>query len=139
MLRDAFLDLLQKRRIRYENLKLLGLEKEVYLSASSSDTLFVELTMLEGINDSIDYAEALYQLLLPLGQDKVKVNLIPYNEAGGKINTKPKLIPSPIKNLEIFKDYMISKGFLTTYRTPRGSDNSMACGQLVTQNKKENL
>lgn len=44
------------------------------------EELFVEVTLIEGVNDSPEEAARLVEFLRPFG-DAVKVNLIPYNGA----------------------------------------------------------
>jgi len=97
--------------------------------AQRGDTyIFIEVTLIEGVNDSLDDAEALVELLRPFGRTAVKVNLIPYNDTG--VNG---WMPSPPGNILAFQTYVRTHGgWLTFARTPRGREESSACGQLAT-------
>ena len=56
--------------------------REAFLAAMTArggDELFVEVTLIEGVNDSEGEARRLVEFLRPLGPERVKVNLIPYN------------------------------------------------------------
>ena len=49
------------------------------MDARGDDELFVEVTLIDGVNDSAAEARRLVEFLKPFGADRVKVNLIPYN------------------------------------------------------------
>lgn len=86
--------------------------------------LSIEYTLLGGVNDSFEEAEALINLLKKLG--RVKVNLIPYNQtACGFKPTKEKYILK-------FQDLIKQAGFTCTLRKSLGADIYGACGQLAT-------
>ncbi len=83
--------------------------------------VFVEYVMLAGVNDSLDHAGGLAELLDP----KVfKVNLIPYNPTG-------MFDGSSRETMAAFKDALHGAGFSPTLRLTRGRDIAAACGQLA--------
>jgi 23S rRNA (adenine2503-C2)-methyltransferase len=83
--------------------------------------IFVEYVLLAGVNDRVEQARALAQLLDP----KVfKVNLIPYNPTGAFSGSSPKAI-------EAFEAALRHAGIPTTVRLTRGRDIAAACGQLA--------
>lgn len=58
--------------------------REAFLAAMAQrgdEELFVEVTLIDGVNDSVEEAARLVEFLRPMGRDRVKVNLIPYNGA----------------------------------------------------------
>jgi 23S rRNA (adenine2503-C2)-methyltransferase len=83
--------------------------------------VFVEYVMLAGVNDRVEQARALAELLDP----KVfKVNLIPYNPTGSFAGSSPKAIAA-------FEAELARGGIPTTVRLTRGRDIAAACGQLA--------
>jgi 23S rRNA (adenine2503-C2)-methyltransferase len=83
--------------------------------------VFVEYVMLRGVNDRVEQARALADLLDP----KVfKVNLIPYNPTGMFEGSSPKAIAA-------FKDVLDRARVPATVRLTRGRDIAAACGQLA--------
>jgi 23S rRNA (adenine2503-C2)-methyltransferase len=83
--------------------------------------VFVEYVMLRGVNDRVEQARALADLLDP----KVfKVNLIPYNPTGMYEGSSRKAIGA-------FKNVLDRAGLPSTVRLTRGRDIAAACGQLA--------
>jgi 23S rRNA (adenine2503-C2)-methyltransferase len=83
--------------------------------------VFVEYVMLRGVNDRVEQARALAELLDP----KVfKVNLIPYNPTGMYEGSSRKAIAA-------FKDVLDRARLPATVRLTRGRDIQAACGQLA--------
>lgn len=93
--------------------------------------LFVELTLMRGVNDQLEHAEQLAYLLHPFKRGEVLVNLIPYNENGLGINGQL-FKPSEIDSIHAFQRCLWSKGVLCTVRAARGDNERSACGQLAT-------
>ena len=83
----------------------------------------VEYTLMEGINDSLEQAQALHQLLRDL---RCKINLIPCNPVPGL----PYKAPSDAV-VDAFRICLVSSGARATVRRPRGRDIQAACGQLA--------
>jgi 23S rRNA (adenine2503-C2)-methyltransferase len=77
--------------------------------------------MLAGVNDRVEQARSLAELLDP----KIfKVNLIPYNPTGSFTGSSPKAIAA-------FESELQRGGIPTTVRLTRGRDIAAACGQLA--------
>jgi 23S rRNA (adenine2503-C2)-methyltransferase len=85
--------------------------------------VFVEYVMLGGINDSVEHARELAELL---DRDVFKVNLIPYNPTGMYDGASRETI-------QRFKDTLHRAGFSPTVRLTRGRDIAAACGQLAAE------
>jgi 23S rRNA (adenine2503-C2)-methyltransferase len=83
--------------------------------------VFVEYVMLAGVNDRVEQARALADLLDP---KMFKVNLIPYNPTGRYDGSSPKAI-------DAFKDVLAHARIAVTVRLTRGRDIAAACGQLA--------
>jgi 23S rRNA (adenine2503-C2)-methyltransferase len=83
--------------------------------------VFVEYVMLGGVNDRVEQARALADLLDPR---IFKVNLIPYNPTGRFAGSSPKAIAA-------FEAELRRRGVPTTVRLTRGRDIAAACGQLA--------
>src|SRR5580765_2336550 len=85
--------------------------------------VFVEYVMLSGVNDRVEQARSLVELLDP----KVfKVNLIPYNPTGMYAGSTRKAIAA-------FKNVLDSARLPATVRLTRGRDSAAACGQLAAE------
>ena len=83
--------------------------------------VFVEYVMLGGVNDRVEQARALAELL---DRKIFKVNLIPYNPTGAFAGSSPKAIAA-------FEAELRRHGIPTTVRLTRGRDIAAACGQLA--------
>jgi len=87
-----------------------------------------EYVMLQGVNDSLDDARRIVKLTSHI---PCKINLIPFNPHPGT-----EFIPTPIDQVEAFRDYLASKHFNVSIRQTRGDDSMAACGQLGTPGPK---
>jgi 23S rRNA (adenine2503-C2)-methyltransferase len=83
--------------------------------------VFVEYVLLRGVNDRVEQARALAELLDP---KLFKVNLIPYNPTGRYEGSSRKAIAA-------FKDVLDRARLPATVRLTRGRDIAAACGQLA--------
>jgi 23S rRNA (adenine2503-C2)-methyltransferase len=88
----------------------------------------IEYTLLAGVNDSLEHAEALATLLDGF---RAHVNLIPYNPIGPGISGVVYLRPSP-NTVYAFLDALRARNVVSHVRVTRGDDVSAACGQLRT-------
>jgi 23S rRNA (adenine2503-C2)-methyltransferase len=84
--------------------------------------VFVEYVMLAGVNDRVEQAAALAELLEP--REAFKVNLIPYNPTGRYEGSSRNAIAA-------FKDVLDRARVPATVRLTRGRDIEAACGQLA--------
>jgi 23S rRNA (adenine2503-C2)-methyltransferase len=85
--------------------------------------VFVEYVMLRGLNDRVEQARALADLLDPT---VFKVNLIPYNPTGMYEGSSRRAIAA-------FKDVLDRAHVPSTVRLTRGRDIAAACGQLAAE------
>jgi 23S rRNA (adenine2503-C2)-methyltransferase len=105
--------------------------------------VFVEYVMLAGVNDSVEQAAALAQLL---GPDDFKVNLIPYNPIAGSVDGEPadaRREERPPRaaggtydgasrgRIAAFRAELDARRVPATVRLTRGRDIEAACGQLA--------
>jgi len=95
-----------------------------YLETAPRDFITFEYCMLDGVNDTLEHARRLVQLV----QHRVpcKFNLIPFNPfpASG-------LRRSPRERVQAFAAVLQAAGIVTTVRKTRGDDIDAACGQLA--------
>lgn len=105
--------------------KLVQELKKINLGKRESIT--IEYIMIDGVNDQIEHAKQLINLL---GSLKVKFNLIPYNPTK-TLNAKP----SSEAQIDKFAAYLSSKSFIVTVRRSRGVDIEGGCGQFAAKNK----
>jgi 23S rRNA (adenine2503-C2)-methyltransferase len=83
--------------------------------------VFVEYVMLAGVNDRVEQARQLAELL---DRRAFKVNLIPYNPTGAFDGSSRRAI-------DAFKAVLDRAGVPATVRLTRGRDIEAACGQLA--------
>ena len=94
--------------------------------ASHRRKVFIEYVMLRGVNDRVEQARALADLLDP----KVfKVNLIPFNFA--QIGSVASYQPSSPKAIAAFRAVLDRARLPATVRLTRGREIDAACGQLA--------
>ena len=89
-----------------------------------------EYTLIAGKNDTKDGAISLAKILKKHLKSSQHVNLIPLNEV-----SETNLQTS--KNVNIFKNTLLSQGINATVRRKLGSDINASCGQLRRQSAKE--
>jgi 23S rRNA (adenine2503-C2)-methyltransferase len=81
-----------------------------------------EYILIKGVNDTLECAKQLFDLIAPtFGY----VNLIPYNPV-----MENGFDRSPDENVTLFHNYLLQKGVKSTIRKEFGSDIDAACGQL---------
>ena len=100
-----------------------------YSSLTKRDITY-EYTLLAGINDRVEHAEELAQLLRG---KQCTVNLIPYNPVDGLRLQRPEK-----EGIEKFRAVLEEAGINTTWRYTKGKDIAAACGQLALQISTEN-
>ncbi len=110
---EGFLDFLVKWSEKYH--KALG---------SRSHFISLEYVMLKNINDDEKHQKALISLGRKLG--RVKINLIPLNEAAGGLKG------SSFEVIKKWQDAMMKAGLTCTIRHSQGADIAAACGQLTS-------
>ncbi|HZJ29741.1 MAG TPA: 23S rRNA (adenine(2503)-C(2))-methyltransferase RlmN [Solirubrobacterales bacterium] len=110
--------------------------------------VFIEYLMLDGVNDRVEQATQLAELLAPGGRgagggaggvrgggvrgravarrsDDFKVNLIPYNPTGERYGGSSRAA------IDAFREALLARGVPATVRLTRGRDIDAACGQLA--------
>ena len=99
-----------------------------YLAHAPRDFITFEYCMLDGVNDAVEHAQQLIDLVKPARGAGVrcKLNLIPFNPfpASG-------LLRSPQNQVLAFAKVLSDAGIVTTVRKTRGDDIDAACGQLA--------
>jgi len=114
--RDKIMPLSKKYPIE----ELLKTLKEYPLPPNRRITF--EYVMIKRLNDSIEDAKKLSNMLKGI---KCKINLIPFNSFEGVDYEAP-----DYKNVEDFRNILISQHYTTIIRKSKGADISAACGQL---------
>jgi 23S rRNA (adenine2503-C2)-methyltransferase len=99
---------------------------DVYAAKTKRDLTF-EYTLIAGINDKIEHAHELADLLK---DRQCTVNLIPYNPVLGLRLQKPKM-----EVVQAFQAALEERNIITTCRYTKGDDIAAACGQLALQKK----
>ena len=85
----------------------------------------IEYILIEDINDSLELADELCELLT---QIDCKINLIPFNPFSESKYKRPSG-----NRVKRFQKHLQDNGYVTTIRSTRGDDIMAACGQLVGQ------
>ena len=96
-----------------------------YIKVAPRDFVTFEYVMLDGVNDSVEQAKQLVELVKGVS---CKFNLIPFNPFpnSGFERSSPDRISA-------FRDVLMRAGLVTTTRKTRGDDIDGACGQLAGQ------
>lgn len=106
------------------------------INALQEDTLWIEVALIDGINDSLEDADLLIDFCRGLN---VEINVIPYNDTSHARNLsivsegaqdRPLKAPAPDKT-EAFIAKLRQKGIFVTYRNTLGESIQAACGQLI--------
>jgi 23S rRNA (adenine2503-C2)-methyltransferase len=94
-----------------------------YLEKAPRDFVTFEYVMLDGVNDSVEHAK---QLLNIVRDVPCKFNLIPFNPFpnSGYATSRP-------EHIRQFRDVLMQAGYVVTTRKTRGDDIDAACGQLA--------
>ena len=99
-----------------------------YLVHAPRDFITFEYCMLDGVNDQVEHANELIELVRKYSSGGVwcKFNLIPFNPfpASGLVRSKP-------EQVKLFAKILSDAGIVTTIRKTRGDDIDAACGQLA--------
>ncbi len=103
---------------------LIDVLKKFPLEPKESITL--EYVIIKNINDTLEDAKNVLNIVKKIGIKNIKVNVIPFNEHDGINFSRPNE-----KNIEKFHTYLFEKGVDVLYRKSRGDDIGAACGQLV--------
>ncbi len=107
-LRDAFFELMEIRQ----------------------QDLFIEITLIKDVNDSVGHAEEVIELLATKRR-QIRINLIPLNTARAELQ-RPRQF-----RIDAYRSVVQEAGFFCHIRQSRGADDNAACGQLMTLNRHE--
>ncbi len=121
---DALRDQLVPINRKYPISRLLSACRS-YVEGHKSRKITFEYVMLKGINDNMQHARELADLIRGI---PCKLNLIPFNPYPQAIYHC-----SDEETINRFRDYLMSKGIVTVTRRARGDDIDAACGQLAGQ------
>ncbi|RWX75127.1 23S rRNA (adenine(2503)-C(2))-methyltransferase RlmN [Neorhizobium lilium] len=99
-----------------------------YPGLSNARRITFEYVMLKDVNDSLEDAKGLIQLLKGV---PAKINLIPFNPWPGT-----NYQCSDWATIEKFADFINQAGYASPIRTPRGRDILAACGQLKSDSER---
>jgi 23S rRNA (adenine2503-C2)-methyltransferase len=96
-----------------------------YIEKAPRDFVTFEYVMLSGVNDSLEQAQELAEVVKAV---PCKINLIPFNPFpnSGYTRSRPEAIAR-------FRDVLMGAGLTATTRKTRGDDIDAACGQLAGQ------
>lgn len=119
---DALRDVIVPINKKYP-IKMLMEACERYLVKAPRDFVTFEYVMLDGVNDSVEHAKQLLQVVKNV---PCKFNLIPFNPFpnSGYDTSRP-------ENIRAFRDVLMQSGYVVTTRKTRGDDIDAACGQLA--------
>jgi len=123
---DALRDQLVPINRRYPIAMLLESCRN-YMAAQSdrNRVVTIEYTLIAGVNDRVEHARELADLLRDL---PCKINLIPFNPFDQSDYRRP-----GGNAVSRFWQVLVDAGYIVTVRTTRGDDIDAACGQLVGQ------
>jgi 23S rRNA (adenine2503-C2)-methyltransferase len=94
-----------------------------YSKNGTRRSFMIQYTLLRGINDTKEHADALVSLLKGVS---AKINLIPLNEHEGAAFRRPDL-----GRVYAFQQELKQAGMVATVRLSKGRDIQAACGQLI--------
>jgi len=102
--------------------------RDWFMAALRNRPLFVEMVLIEKINDQVADLEACIELFRESPQE-IRINLLPMNFIG-----RSDLQPSPPEKVLYFRDRLREAGNFCMIRRSRGEEESSACGQLAVVN-----
>ncbi|KAI2496638.1 hypothetical protein MHU86_17841 [Fragilaria crotonensis] len=112
-----------------------GLLEGLQGRSRSLNSTMLEITLLSGINDSLEDAVSLIEFCRPIQEkvSKLVVNLIPWNNIGAPTGAASLFEQPSSENVSAFQKTLTDSGIRCYVRTTRGDDESAACGQLATK------
>ena len=128
---DTLRDKLMPINKRWNIDELMTAAKEFEKTLKRGERFTFEYVLLGGVNDSVDHAEALVDLIRKYKFSRVKINLIPHN-AAEQLDYQP----PDVQQVERFKAVLESRGISAYVRRPRGRDIYAACGQLAAKQER---
>jgi len=114
----------QKRRELLPIAKKYSLEELREALSKAPRSVLLQWTLIEGVNDSMQDADALAEFAR--GLTNVRVNVIPLNPGPVKTQRAP-----PMAQCRAFQKRLADQGVRTLLRLPHGQQALGACGQLA--------
>ncbi|SDB19383.1 23S rRNA m(2)A-2503 methyltransferase [Pseudidiomarina indica] len=108
---------------KYNIQEFLQASRDYIEGSKANKTITIEYVMLDHINDSMEQAAELAELLK---DTPCKINLIPFNPFPGSDYGR-----SSNSRIDRFAKVLMEKGYIVVVRRTRGDDIDAACGQLV--------
>jgi 23S rRNA (adenine2503-C2)-methyltransferase len=102
-------------------------------TALRTRTIMIALTLIDGINDSIEDARKLAEFIKPMNEiaPKIAIDLIPYNDI-----SVPEFRRPSREKINEYQSYLRDNGIFCSVRVTRGDEESSACGMLATERIK---
>ena len=102
-------------------------------SAIKTRTIMIAITLIAGVNDSLEDAKKLADFVRPMltVAPKIAIDLIPYNDIHVMGFTKPSS-----DTVNEFQAVLRREGYFVSVRITRGEEESSACGMLSTKRKR---
>ena len=110
---------------KYPIKDLIDSVKRYVEGCSDNRVTTIEYILIEDVNDSLELADELCELLT---QIDCKINLIPFNPFSESKYKRPSG-----NRVKRFQKHLQDNGYVTPIRSTRGDDIMAACGQLVGQ------
>jgi len=97
-------------------------------------TVMVALTLIDGVNDSLEDADKLVHFVRPMFAvaPKVMIDLIPYNDISVPSFRRPS-----VDRVNSFQRHLRDQGIYCSVRVTRGDEEYAACGMLATKRVKK--
>jgi len=123
-----------------------GLIQTLSLRSKRLRNTMLEITMLDGINDSPEDAQHLADFCRPFSEGpkavkgiKLTVNLIPWNDISASFGPASDYRPPQMERVRAFQTVLGEHGILCYVRTTRGDEENAACGMLSTKKRKKGM
>lgn len=109
------------------------LEALLSREALKGRTLMIALTLIDGVNDSIEDAKKTLAFVSPMLEiaPKIALDLIPYNDISVEGLARPSR-----ERIHAYQRCLREGGLFCSVRVTRGDDESAACGMLATKRAK---
>ena len=117
-------DTLRRRLVPTMRHSMAALREAFLEITKGGRTLFVEVALMDEVNDGLEHAEALAAFFAPFSA-AVRVNLLPMNPG------RAGLRPSTEARTVAYRQRLRAKGYFCAIRPARGIAASAACGQLA--------
>eukprot|EP00522_Entomoneis_paludosa_P011259 CAMPEP_0172445132 /NCGR_PEP_ID=MMETSP1065-20121228/5068_1 /TAXON_ID=265537 /ORGANISM="Amphiprora paludosa, Strain CCMP125" /LENGTH=405 /DNA_ID=CAMNT_0013195927 /DNA_START=137 /DNA_END=1354 /DNA_ORIENTATION=+ len=114
-----------------------GLIEALQQRSRRLQSIMLEVTLLNGINDRIEDANHLADFCFPIIKEvphtKLVINIIPWNDISATSGPAMGYQKPSEANVLAFQQQLVRRGLRCYVRTTRGDDSDAACGQLATK------